>query len=138
LRQQPFTTQPEGRALEAPRALKSEVSFGLLQVSPPHPRGRLWRRHEFIMPRPVCNFIHIIVLQCYVSFCVFISYVVSYFFPVSLMVRVVQYCCKWVCLRYLRPIWGPSIIFLLRVRCAKWQLLRKANAKWGVQSLQPA
>jgi hypothetical protein len=29
------------------------------------------------------------------------------------------------------------VIFLLRVECAEWPLLGKANAKWGVQSVQP-
>jgi hypothetical protein len=48
---------------------------------PPPPRGRLWRRHKFIMPHAVSNYVHRIMLQFYVSFCVFISHVVSYIFP---------------------------------------------------------
>jgi hypothetical protein len=42
------------------------------------------------MPRPVSNYVYRIVLQFYVPFYVFISHVVSYFFPVSPLVRVVQ------------------------------------------------
>jgi hypothetical protein len=52
---------------------------GELQVSPPLLRGRLWRHHNFIMPHPVCNYVHKIMLQFYISFCVFISHMVSYF-----------------------------------------------------------
>jgi hypothetical protein len=31
--------------------------------SPPNPRGRPQRRHELIMPLPVCNYVHRIMLQ---------------------------------------------------------------------------
>jgi hypothetical protein len=78
-RQQPFTTSPKGRALEAPHVLKPKASSGLLQVSPPHPRGGLRRRHELVMPLPICNYVHRIVLPFYVSFCLFIPHVVNYF-----------------------------------------------------------
>jgi hypothetical protein len=62
----------EGRAPQASRALKPEVSSGLLQASPPYPRGGLWRYRVFLMSRPVCNYVHRIVLQFYVYFlCIF-------------------------------------------------------------------
>jgi hypothetical protein len=35
----------------------------------------------FIMPRPVCIYVHRSVLQFYVCFCAFIPHVVSYLFP---------------------------------------------------------
>jgi hypothetical protein len=35
----------------------------------------------FIMPHPICIYVHIIVLQFYVYFCAFIPHVVSYLFP---------------------------------------------------------
>jgi hypothetical protein len=62
----------EGRAPQASRALKPEVSSGLLQFSPPYPRGGLWRYRVFLMSRPVCNYVHRIVLQFYVYFYVFL------------------------------------------------------------------
>jgi hypothetical protein len=52
-------------------------------------------------------------------FCMFIPHVVNYFFPVSPQVRVVQSCRRRVCLRYLRLIWGPLVIFLFRVWCCR-------------------
>jgi hypothetical protein len=67
-RQQPFTAPPEGRAQEAPCVLEPKMSSGLHHVSPPQPSGGLWRRHDFIMPRPICNYFYRIVLQFYVSF----------------------------------------------------------------------
>jgi hypothetical protein len=70
-------------------------------------------------------------------FCIFIPHVVHYFFPVSPLVQVVQSCHRRVCLRYLQLIWGHLVIFWLSSGVAKWLLLRKANAKWGVQSVQP-
>jgi hypothetical protein len=85
-RQQSFTTPFEGRALEATRVLESEVSSSLFQVSPPHPRDGLRRRHVFIIPRPLCNYVHRIVLQFYVCFYILTSHVVRYFFPVSPLV----------------------------------------------------
>jgi hypothetical protein len=106
-----------GQASEAPRVLESKASSDLLYFSPPHPRGGLWRHHEFIMPHPVCNCVHRIVPQFYVSFYVFIPHVVSYFLPVSPLVWVVQFGHRWVCLRYLWLIWGPLVIFLLGVPC---------------------
>jgi hypothetical protein len=71
------------------------------------------------------------MLQFYVSFYIFIPHVVSYFLHVSPLVRVVQSCRRWVCLRYLRLIWGPLVIFLLESGVAKWLLLGKANANGG-------
>jgi hypothetical protein len=68
---QPLTTLLEGRALQALRALKPEASSGLLQASPPYPRGGLRWYHVFLLPHPVCNYVHKIVLQFYVYFYVF-------------------------------------------------------------------
>jgi hypothetical protein len=115
--QQPFTTQPEEWALEAPLALEPKVSSGLFQVSPPHLSGKLRRCHLFIMPHPVCNYVHRIVLRFYVYFLHIYPSYVSYFFPVSTLVWVVQSYHGWVCLRYLRLIWDPLVIFLLGVQC---------------------
>jgi hypothetical protein len=130
--QQPFTVPHEGRTLEAPRILKPKVSSGLLQVSPSYPRGGLWRRHEFIMPHPVCNYVYRIVLQFYVCFFAYLNpHVVNYFFSVPLLIRVVQSYHRQVCLRYLRPTWGPLVIFLLGVCVVEWLPLRKANANRG-------
>jgi hypothetical protein len=53
------------------------------------------------LSRSVCNYVHRIVLQFYVYFCVFILHVVSYFFSVSPLVRVVQSYRSWVNFRYL-------------------------------------
>jgi hypothetical protein len=58
----------QGRALEEPRDLEPEASYGLLQVSLPHPRGGLQRCHMFIMTRLVCNYVHRIVLQFFPAF----------------------------------------------------------------------
>jgi hypothetical protein len=80
---QPFTALPEGWAPQALRALEPKASSGLLQVSLPYPRGGLWRCHVLILPRPICNYVHRIILQFYISFCIFIPHVVSYFLPVS-------------------------------------------------------
>jgi hypothetical protein len=52
-----------GQDPEAPCVLELEASSGLLQASPPHSRGKLWKRNVFIMSRPVCNYVHKIVLQ---------------------------------------------------------------------------
>jgi hypothetical protein len=41
------------------------------------------------MSRPLCIYIHRIVFQFYVCFCVSIPHVVNYFFPVLPLVRVV-------------------------------------------------
>jgi hypothetical protein len=66
---QPFTALPEG---QAPRVFEPEASSGLLQVSPPYPRGRLHRSRMFIMSRLVCDYVHRIVLQFYVYFSIFL------------------------------------------------------------------
>jgi hypothetical protein len=60
--QQPFTAPPEGWTPKAPCVLEPKASSDLLQVSPPHPRGGLRRRHEFVMPRHVCNYVSILCL----------------------------------------------------------------------------
>jgi hypothetical protein len=65
---QPLTTLLEGWAPQAPRVLKPEASFGLIQVSLSYPKGGLRRHHVFIMPRLVCIYVHKIVLQFYVYF----------------------------------------------------------------------
>jgi hypothetical protein len=44
----------------------------------------------FIMPHPVCNYVHRIMLQFYVCFSVLIPHVVNYFFPDSPLVPVVH------------------------------------------------
>jgi hypothetical protein len=67
--------------LGAPRVLEPKASSGLLQVSLPYLKGGLWRHHVFIMPHPVCIYVHKIVLQFYFCFYAFISHVVSYLFP---------------------------------------------------------
>jgi hypothetical protein len=112
-----FTAPSERRAPEASRVLEPMASSGLLQVSTPQSRGGFRMHHVLIMPRPVCNYVHRIVLQFYIAFYVFIPHMTSYFFPVSPLVRVVQYCHRRVYLRYLRFIWGPLVIFLLGVQC---------------------
>jgi hypothetical protein len=83
---QPLTALFEGWAPQARRVLEPEVSSSLLQISLSYPKGGLWRRHVFIMPYPVCMYVHKIVLQFYVYFCAFIHHVVSYLFPNSPLV----------------------------------------------------
>jgi hypothetical protein len=78
---QSLTALLKGRAPRPPRVLELEASSDLLQVSLPYPKGRLRRRHVFIMPRPVCIYVYKSVLQFYVCFCAFIPHVVSYLFP---------------------------------------------------------
>jgi hypothetical protein len=68
---QPLTALLEGRAPQAPRALEPKVSSGLLQASPPNPRGGHQWYHMFLLPRPVCNYVLKIVLQFYVYFYIF-------------------------------------------------------------------
>jgi hypothetical protein len=97
----------------------------------PYPRGGLWRCHMFILPCPICNYVHRIMLQFYVSFCIFIPHMVSYFLHVSPLIRVVQSCHRRVCLRYLRLIWGPLVIFFSGSGVAEWLLLVNANANGG-------
>jgi hypothetical protein len=75
------------------RATPRERPFKLLH----EPRCRI---NNHLPPRLVCNNVHRIILQ-FVAFCIFIPHVVSYFLPVSHLVRVVQSCHRWVCLRYL-------------------------------------
>jgi hypothetical protein len=65
---EPLTSLLEGRAPQLPRALKPEVSSGLLQASPPYTRGGLRWYRVFLMPRPIRNYVHRIVLQFYVYF----------------------------------------------------------------------
>jgi hypothetical protein len=77
---QPLTTLLEGRAPQAPRVLEPEASSDLLQVSLPYLKGGFRRCHVFIMPYPVCIYVHKIVLQFYVCFCSFTPHVVSYLF----------------------------------------------------------
>jgi hypothetical protein len=48
-----LTALLEGRAPQAPRALKPETSSGLLQASSPYPRGGPWWYRVFLMPYPV-------------------------------------------------------------------------------------
>jgi hypothetical protein len=91
----------QGRAPQALRALEPKVSFGVLQVSLPYPRGGLRRCHMFILPHPIYNYVHKIILQFYVSFYIFIPHVVSYFLHVSPLIRVVQSYRRQICLRYL-------------------------------------
>jgi hypothetical protein len=74
---QPFTALPKGWAPQALRALEPKASSDLLQVSLPYPRDELKRCHVFILPRPICNYVHRIMLQFYVSFCIFLTHVVS-------------------------------------------------------------
>jgi hypothetical protein len=69
---QPLTALLERRALQAPRALKPEASSGLLQASLPYLRGGLRWYRVFLVPPPVRNYVHRIVLQFYVCFlCIF-------------------------------------------------------------------
>jgi hypothetical protein len=63
-----LTALLEGWAPQAPRALKPEASSGLLQTSPPYPRGGLQWYRMLHMPHPVRNYVHRIVLQFYVCF----------------------------------------------------------------------
>jgi hypothetical protein len=113
---QPLTALLEGRAPQASCALKPEASSGLLQASPPYPRGGLRWYRVFLMLCPICNYVHKIVLQFYVYFFAYFNpHVVSLFLSVPLLVQVVQSYRRRVCFRYLRLIWGPLIIFLLGV-----------------------
>jgi hypothetical protein len=63
---QPLTTLLEGWAPQASRALKPKASSGLLQASPSYPRGGLRWYRMFLMPRPIRNYVHRIVLQFYI------------------------------------------------------------------------
>jgi hypothetical protein len=65
---QPLTALLEGRAPQALRAFKPKVSSGLLQASPPYPRGSLRWYRVFLMPCPIRNYVHRIMLQFYVCF----------------------------------------------------------------------
>jgi hypothetical protein len=58
-------------------------------------------------------------------------HVVGCFFSTSLLVRVVQPCHGWACLRYLRPTWVTWLFFCLGSRVDKWLPLGKANANGG-------
>jgi hypothetical protein len=77
---QSLTALLEGRAPQAPCVLEPIASSGLLRFSLPYPKGGHRRRHVFIMPCPVCIYVHKIVLQFYIYFCAFISHVASYLF----------------------------------------------------------
>jgi hypothetical protein len=101
------------------------------------PRSRV---NNHSPPCPVCNYVHRIMLQFYVSFCIFIPHVVSYFLPISHLVRVVQSYRRWACLRYLWLIWGHLIIIFARDRCCWIATPQKANANGGegVGSVQSA
>jgi hypothetical protein len=69
-----------GQDLEAQCVFEPEASSGLLQASPPHSRGELWRCHVFIMPHPV--YAIMFIKLCFSSmsiFAYFNPYVVSYF-----------------------------------------------------------
>jgi hypothetical protein len=68
------------------RVLEPEAGFSLLQASPSRSRGELRGHHVFVMPRPICNYVHRIMLQFYVSFCIFFPHVVGCFFFVPLFV----------------------------------------------------
>jgi hypothetical protein len=59
---QPLTALLEAQAPHAPRVIELDVSSGLLQVSLLYPKGGLRRFHVFIMPCPVCIYVHKIVL----------------------------------------------------------------------------
>jgi hypothetical protein len=69
----------------------------------------------FIMPRPICIYVHKITLQFYVCFThLFLLWSVI-FFPASPLVHVVQSYHMRVGLRYLQLIGGLLVIFLLGV-----------------------
>jgi hypothetical protein len=80
---QPSTALLEGRAPQAPRALKPEVSSGLLQASPPYPRGGLRWYRMLLMSRPVHNYVHRIVLQFYAYFLRIFTVMCSFAFSLS-------------------------------------------------------
>jgi hypothetical protein len=81
--------------------------------------------NKYSLPRRVCNYVHRIVFQFYVCFWHVYPSCVNYLFPILPLVRDVQSCRMWVCLRYLRLIWGPLVIFLLGVPCCRMAALWK-------------
>jgi hypothetical protein len=68
-----------------------------------------------IVPHPVCNYVHRIVLQFYVCFCAFISHVVSYLFPCLTFGLSCAILSQAGLLEVPTAYMGPLIIFLLGV-----------------------